>query len=231
MEGENPGVPSTPPVETPAAGDAQPQAAPVEQPVSEDVKTPEKPAQSIPYERFQEVNNKAKQTAAELEEARQKLAELEANQPKTEEPAEPEIDPQAKKVLDAYLRSQGFVTKEQLDAEKVRIQAETDVRELKGEFDDFDKDKVLDFAKENGLSIHNKAGLKTAYQMWKSANTDPAAQEEAIRNKILAELKESGQLTGTDAERPTAGGSAPKPAEPRGLRGRIQAAVAKHRSA
>lgn len=234
---DTPGVASTPPVETspttsPAAtGDTTPpQAAPEGQPpASEGVKPPEQPQEKhVPYDRFREVNDKAKQTAEELEKARQQLAELEAKTTPPEDEA-PQLDPEAQKVLDAYLKSQGFVTQEQLREKELQLQAESDIRELKSEFSDFDKEKVLNFAQENGLLINDKNGLRSVYQMMRS--NDPSAKD-SLRNEIIAELKESGQLTGSLTEKPGAGGPRMTPGEqPSGLRGRLHAAVQKHRAA
>lgn len=235
MEGTE-GVTSTPPVEptttTPPAapGDTQPQADPEGQPTaSEGVKTPEQPEEKhVPYDRFKEVNDKAKEEAKKREELEAKLAELQSNSPEPEEEV-PQLDPEAQKVLDAYLRSQGFVTQEQLREKELQLQAESDVRELKSEFSDFDKNKVLDFAKENGLFINDKNGLRSVYQLMKSS--DPSYKD-TIRNEIIAELKESGQLAGPYAEKPGPGGARITPGEKSaGARGILRAAIQKHRSA
>lgn len=239
MEGTNPGVTPTSPVETTPAAPAAPTAAPSgdtptpqanpagQPPASEGVNTPEQQEQQVPYDRFKEVNDRAKESAKRNEELEARLAKLEgANQP--QQPDEPQLDPEAQKVLDAYMKKQGFVTQQELQAEKLRIQADNDVQELKREFQDFDESKVLDFAKDNGLLINNKAGLKAAYNMMKSS--DPAHNDE-VRNQIIAELKESGQLNAQFGEKPGPGGAKLTPGEqPKGMRNILHAAVQKHRT-
>lgn len=227
MEGQATDVVTAPSADViPAAGDQAPQAAPeTPQTASEGVKTPETTDQQIPYDRFKEVNDKAKAAEDRAAEAERKLAEREAQQPQTPKEAEPQIDPEAAKALEAWAKSKGLVTKSELETEKLRIQAESDVRELKAEHKDFDEQKVLAFAGENGLQITNKAGLKRAYDMM---TTDSAGYKEQVRNQVLAELKESGQIAGSSLEKPGAGGAKVTPAEqPSGLKARISAARAK----
>lgn len=232
-DGTDPGVTSTAPVETtptttPAAtGDTTPQATPPAPTAGDGVKAPEATGeQHVPYERFQEVNNKAKEREAELEQARQELAQLKSANTPVEQ--EPEIDAESQKILDAYMKKQGFVTQAQLDAEKTRLQAAADVRELQSEFSDFDINKVSEYAKENGLDVNNKNGLKAVYQLMKG---NDAGAEDAMRNKILAELKESGQLKDPGLEKPGAGGPSVTPGEkPVGTKAIIRDAIRKVRS-
>lgn len=227
------GVETTSPVanDTQATGDTQSQVADTStQTASEGVKTPEGgEKQQVPYERFQEVNNKAKSATDKLAEAERKIAEFEASKTQQDADDELSIDPEAEKTLQSWARKQGLVTKEQFDTERMRLQVDADVNELKREFDDFDKEKVLTYADENGLNVTNKAGLKSVYNLMQ--NSDTAKVEESIRNKVLAELKEKGQLVDSGAERPGVGGAKIQSQEQdTGLRGRLNSAIAKHRS-
>lgn len=234
MEGTETGVtpasPAATPTTTPAAtGDTMPQPASPATPSASEGVTPPAPAedQHVPYDRFKEVNDRAKQSADELEKAQQRIAELEAASSPADDTTD-QLDPDVQKVLDGYMKNKGFVTQEELAAEKTRLQAESDVRELKSEFTDFDETKVLDFAKENGLLINDKAGLRSIYQMMKSS--DPSFKE-GIKNELLAELKDSGQLAGPALETPGPGGAAIGGGEkPTGTRNILRAAIQRNRS-
>ena len=83
------------------------------------------------------------------------------------------------------------------------------ISELKGKFDDFDEDKVLEYAEK-----HDVYDLEVAYKALKSESEEKPNLEdlrkqirEEVKNELLKELKENSQSTNS-----IIGGSAPAPA-------------------
>lgn len=156
MENENPNgdTPTvTPPVTNPAT---------VTPPASEGVISPDNKEQTVPYSRFQEVNNAAKEAkesaaaaTAELTRIKEALAG-----PPTDEPF---LDAEAQKALDAYMTTNGYVKKEDLNKVTAQEQATRDLEALKIEqkLSDEDLEKVRAHAVKMGAA--NAEGLKAAY--------------------------------------------------------------------
>lgn len=204
-----------------AAPVAEPTVPPAAPPVSEDVQTPAADAeQAVPFTRFQEVNNKAKAEAERAEELQARLDEIEAN--KTPE-AEVELDDDVKSTLDAYLKQNGYVRQEDLNAKELALQADRDVAELKSRYADFDKAKVLDFAKEKQITLSSKEALEATYMFM---NKDSIL--EAERKSAVAAAQAAPQAV---AEKPGAGGATTTPSTdaPADLKSRIASALSKAR--
>lgn len=213
----DPGVP-TPPVEAPV----------VTPPASEGVIPPVEPQeQAVPYERFQEVNNRAKKAEERAAQAEKNVSDF-LQRFKDPFEDEVEIEDDVKQILDSYVKKNGFVTKEQMDqAQKtaeLNAQVSSDVTSLTAQYKDssvpYDNAKVLAYAKENGISITSKASLESAYLM---ANRE--AILEANAKAAVTNFQETGK---SGAEKPTpGGGTSPEEPEVHGLKARIKAARAK----
>lgn len=199
------------------------ETAPVEAPtVSEDVTNSgeAEAEQNIPFSRFQEVNNKAKVEAERAAELQARLDEIEAQKP--QEP-EVELDPEVKETLDAYMKQQGYVRQEDLQAKELALQADRDMATLKTQYSDFDKQKVLDFAKEKQISLTSKDAVEAAYLFMNKDSILEAERKSAVAAAQSAPL--------SVAEKPGPGGatqSAPAAVEG-GLKGRIAAALSNAR--
>jgi hypothetical protein len=222
MENTTPQVPTD--VIAPSAADTQvTETAPVTAaPVSEDVQTPaaDDTEQNVPFSRFQEVNNKAKAESERAAELQARVDEYEANKPS--EP-EVELDDDVKATLDSYLKQNGYVRQEDLNAKELALQADRDVAELKTRYTDFDKTKVLDFAKEKQINLSSKDALEATYLFM---NKDSIF--EAERKSAVAAAQAAPQAV---AEKPGAGGAitAPSTDAPGDLKSRIASALSKAR--
>lgn len=152
--------------------------------------------QNIPFSRFQEVNNKAKAESERATELQARLDEFEANAVK--EP-DVDIDPDVKETLDAYMKQQGYVRQEDLQAKELQLQADRDMAALKTQYADFDKQKVLDFAKEKSMSLTSKDAVEATYLFM---NKDSILESE--RKSAVAAAESAPKSV---AERPGAGGA------------------------
>ncbi len=173
-----------PGVTAPPAEPAAP-VAPSTPPVSEDVTTPGE--QTVPFSRFQEVNDKAK-AAEEL--AQQREAELEELR-KPPPPNDDEPDPDVEKLLDSYAKRKGLVSQEELAAERANIQVQQDIDNLTANPPNpgipYDNKAVMDFAKANNMPITSKAALRAAYR---ELNYDKIV--EAQRQSAIEGYKKAG---------------------------------------
>jgi len=213
----DPGV-TTPPVD-PGAGSAPAPTAPTGS--EPDTNTGKPDEQTVPLNRFQEVNSKAKAAEERATKAEARAAELEAAGQKEPQGSEEDIDPDVQKLLDSYVKKNGFVTKAELDAvqagAEMKVQVQQDVTELKSQYKDYDHSKVLEFAKENEMPITSKRALEAAYTLM---NKD--AILENARKSAVAEFQESGKSGG---EKPGPGGAkAPTEPKPTSLKERIHLA-------
>ena len=213
----DPGV-ATPPVD-PGAGDAPAPTAPNGSEPDTNAGKPE--GQTVPLDRFQEVNGKAKAAEERAAKAEARAAELEATQSKAPQGDEDDIDPDVQKLLDNYVKKNGFVTKAELDAVKadaeMHTQVQNDVADLKTVYKDYDHQKVVEFAKENEMPITSKRALEAAYTLM---NKDSILEN--ARKSAVAEFQESGKSGG---EKPGPGGAkAPADPKPTSLKERIHLA-------
>jgi NADH pyrophosphatase NudC (nudix superfamily) len=150
--------------------------------------------QTVPYSRFQEVNDNLKEERTKREELSQQFESFQSKfTPKSDDNVE--IDPETQKILDHYAKQNGFVSKAELEKVQneaaVKIQVQTDIQELKGQFKDFDYSKVADYAKENGMSLNSKADLRAVYR---DMNTDSIIDN--AKKQAIADFQKSGRTTG-----------------------------------
>jgi hypothetical protein len=121
-------------------------------------KTAENDQQSVPLDRFLEVNSDLKQTKQELAAINEKLASLGA--PKVEESG---FDSDTERQLQSWAKSQGFVSQRELEAERASIQTQSDLKDLKGKYSlsDTDLSRVREEAAKMGVG--DARGLEATY--------------------------------------------------------------------
>ena len=189
---------------------------------SEAVTNPGTPdEQNIPFARFQEVNNGLKEANDTIKQFEERLASYEA---KSQPNSDIQIDEDTRKILDTWKAENGFVSKADLEAvEKqaaIKAQVIQDVQDLKGQFNDYNHQTVLDYAKENNMSVNSKSDLKAVYR---DMNYDTSI--ESARKAAIAEFQEAGRST-AETNGSTAR-SAPQAPQAQGTKSRIQAAAKK----
>ena len=215
-------------VTAPSAADApvvtETPTVPVEAPTDSEVVTNPGDAeaeQNIPFSRFQEVNNKAKAESERATELQARLDEIEAQ---TNKEPEVELDPEVKETLDAYMKQQGYVRQEDLQAKELALQADRDMAALKTQYAGFDKQKVLDFAKEKSITLTSKDAVEATYLFM---NKDSLF--EAERKSAVAAAESAPKSV---AERPGGGGASQQNSQAEvtgGLKDRIAAALSNAR--
>lgn len=186
-----PGEPATPPVETPQ----------ITPPASEGVKDPGE--QQVPYTRFQEVNERAKQAE---EEAQRFKEENERLMSRTQEPSgTDELDPDVEKMLDGYAKKRGLVSKDELQAQEMNQQVKRDVQTLETTPPvagiPYDHRAITEFAQANSIPLTSKAALEATYRQM---NWDKIM--DATRNGAVEAYRSSGSQ---GAERPGSQGAQP----------------------
>lgn len=197
VPGDNP----TPPVD-PGAGNA-PDPQPTPPNGSEPDNNPG-PTNMVPSDRLREETEKRRK-------AEERIQELEAQQatPPSSNAEEVEIEPDTEKLLDTYVKKHGFVSKEELANDRMRIQVQQDVKDLEANPPNpgiaYNHTEVLDFAKTNNMPVTSKAALRAAYR---EMNYDKIV--EATKQSAIDGYK-SGDHSG--AETPGSGGPTP-PEEP-----------------
>jgi len=212
---------ATPGVTTPPVEPAAPAAASTTPPSGSEavINSGGTEEQQVPFTRFQEVNDKAK----EAEERAERLqGELDAaKQTQTPPNSDDDVEPD---VLDLVKKSGaklGFVSKEELDAREARIQVQQDINDLSTQYKDsgipFDGKKVIDYAKANGMPLGSKKSLDAVY---KEMNYDTIV--EAQRKAAVAAYQE-GAKSGGEKPGPK-GAQAPEEPKAGSLRDRIKAA-------
>lgn len=120
---------------------------------SESTSTEEKTSQSVPYERFKEVNDQYKQAQARLDAIEKKMSE-------SATPPDPQTL-QVKQQLEQMLGEMGYVKKDQVEADLARREQDNALKQelsrLEKSYDGkdgrpkFDRQKVVDFALQNGF--------------------------------------------------------------------------------
>jgi hypothetical protein len=208
--------PADPGVTAPPAEPTAPAAPPVG---SEPVTNPGE--QTVPFTRFQEVNDRAK---AEAERATQLEQELE----EARKPAPPPVDddnpdPDVEKLLDSYAKRKGLVSQAELAAEQNKLQVQRDIEDLSTNPPNpgipYDNKAVMDYAKTNNMPITSKAALRAAYR---ELNYDKIV--EAQRQSAIEGYKKAGN---SGAELPGSSGAV-APEEPE-LKGKTPKERAKER--
>lgn len=178
--------------------------------------------QFVPFNRFQEVNNTLKEERNKREELQQQFEQFQTRF--TPKEADDQIDPEVKKVLDTYVKQNGFVSKTELEQvqreAELRAQVQSDITDLSQNLKGFEYSKVAAYAKENGNSINSKADMKAVYY---AMNRD--AEIEEAKKAAIADFQASGRSTAEST-----GSSAPAPSgnqQPQTLKQKIAAAAKK----
>lgn len=153
--------------------------------------TVEEPKQTVPFERFQEVNN-------ELKELRQRVDGITKVEPEvTEEPVQ--LDPEVSTMLDTWAKQNGFVRKADIESERAAEQAQKDLADIKTQFklDDAGLDRVRQAAIKAGAT--NREGLENAYYR---LNFDTILEQ-----RVKEELAKNGSTPAATVEKPGPGGT------------------------
>lgn len=207
----DPGV-TAPPAEpaAPAATEPQAPAQPNDPTGSEPVTNPgDKSEQTVPFARFQEVNDKAKEAEERATKLQEELDQRPQTPSITPQNGEEELDPEVVDLVSKSAKKLGFVTQEELAQRETDIQVRQDVRELETTPPNvgipYDHKEVLKYANDNNLPITSKAALRAAYR---ELNYDKIV--EAERQKAIEGYKTAGS---SGAEQPGSTGATP-PSEP-----------------
>lgn len=199
----------------------EPTAPAAEPTVREDVTNPGKTEeQSVPFTRFQEVNDKAKASDERATQLEQELEQLREQQARPQTPEE-DVDPDVLDLVKKSAAKLGFVSKEDLDSREAKIQVTQDLNDLTSQYKDsgiaFDGKKVIDYAKANGMPLGSKKSLDAVY---KEMNYD--AIIEANRKAAVTAYQEGAK---SGAEKPgSTGAKAPEEPKAGNLKERIKAA-------
>lgn len=210
---QDPGVTAPPAEPAVPAATQEPSAPSAQEPTpngSEPVTNPgESSEQTVPFSRFQEVNDKAKASEEEVQRLNEENERLQnAGQPSAT-PKDDDLDPEVEDLIRKGAKKLGLVSKEELDQADARRQVKQDINDLTTNPPvagiPYDNKAVMDYAKTNNLPVTSKGALVAAYR---SANWDKIL--EAERQRAIDGYK-SGDSSG--AERPGSTGPTP-PAEP-----------------
>lgn len=217
MPDPDPGAPAAPPAEPVAPATPAPSEPNGSEPVTNPGKTEE---QTVPFTRFQEVNDKAKTAEEKANQLEQELSTLKEQHNQTPQ-SEEEVDPDVLDIVKKSADKLGFVSKEELDAREARIQVQQDINDLTSQYKDsgivFDGKAIIDYAKANGMPLGSKKSLDAVY---KEMNYD--AIVEAQRKAAVASYQEGAKGGG---EKPgSQGAQAPQEQTPGSLKDRIKAA-------
>lgn len=230
MDPQNPasGVPASPAAPV-ASATAEPQApqTPTAPPTGSEPVTntgsgqPE--GQSVPFDRFQEVNNKAKTAEEENERLRQELEQV-RQQPssKPSVDGDDDLDPDVEDIIRRGAKKLGLVSQDELDSRDLRTQVLQDVKDLESTYGNsgvpYEHNAVMKYANDNNMPVTSKAALRAAYR---ELNWDKIV--EAERQGAITQFKENGS---SGAERPgSSGNQSPQDPTPvQGTKNRIKAA-------
>ena len=206
MSDSDPGV-TTPPVEPAASAAAEPTLPSGSEPV---INKEGEGEQTVPFTRFQEVNDKAKEAeekAARLESELETERQAKVQTPQKEED---EVDPDVLELVKKSSAKLGLVSKEELDVREAKIQVQQDLNDLTSQYKDsgipFDGKKVIDYARANGMPIGSKKSLDAVY---KEMNYDSIIE---AQRKAAIDAFQQGNKSG--AEKPGSKGAQP-PTEPK----------------
>lgn len=170
---------------------------------SEPVTNPGTPGeQTVPFSRFQEVNDKAKADSERVSQLERELEE--AKQPQTPQITDTdELDPDVEELIRKGAKKLGLISKEDLAADQSRIQVQRDISDLTATPPNpgipYDNKAVMDYAKTNNMPITSKAALRAAYR---ELNYDKIV--EAQRQSAIEGYKKAG---GSGAELPGSSGA------------------------
>lgn len=166
--------------------------------------------QSVPFDRFQEVNNKAKSEAERAAKYERELEELRQQQSSQSSKEDEDIDPNVSSLVKKIIEKEGYVKKDALTEAVTKSELARQYREDTSELTvkyaksgvPFNADAIRDYAKENGINITSKASLEAAYRQ---ANFDKIL--ESRTNAAITQFKENGGKT--TAEKPGSKGATP----------------------
>lgn len=185
---ETPGVEE---LTTPVGTTVDSTSTPGETPVTTPEQTPTD-KQYVPLERFQEVNDRQKQTAAELATIKESLASLGTP------PAADDLDPDVAKTLDSYMTRNGYVKKSELAQEAAKTQVSLDLAQMKTNHSLTDAEIQDLRSHATKIGAHDRSGLEAAYR--------DLYFDRIVEGQIKAALVKAGQPTPA-AEAPSAGGA------------------------
>lgn len=220
MDPKNPPAPDV--TAAPSAEPAAPAAPAPAEPTGGDpvTSTGESKEQTVPFSRFQDVNDKAKAEAERAAQLEEELAQLKEQQNQTPQ-NEDEVDPEVLDLVKKSASQLGFVSKDELDAREARIQVQQDITDLTAQYKEsgipFDGKKVMDYAKDNNLPITSKKALEAVYRDMNYEAIVEANRKAAV-DSYLAGDKSSGEKGTSSGDKP--------PEEPKAgsLKDRIKAA-------
>lgn len=179
--------------------------------------------QYVPFERFQEVNQKAKEAAdkaAAMEERFNQLSQALNPQTANEE----KIDPEA----DQLLQKSGYIKADDVQKlladERAKVQVKSDMEELKAQYgDSFDPQKVIEFADQH-MGGHQFLQSKDAFEAAYLKMSLPQLLEDAKKEAL-----DQAHNPSSYSEKPTPGGAKQpaksQPASGSSIRDRIKSAM------
>lgn len=210
MDSQNPGPGVTP---APPAAPAEPQtppAAPEAQPNGSEPDTNpggQQLEQTVPFNRFQEVNDAKKASDDRVKQLEDELAQS-RQQPSTPQ-NDDDLDPEVEDLIRKGAKKLGLVSQQELDARQMQTQVQQDVRDLESHYTNsgipYDHRAVMSYAESNNMPITSKAALEAAYR---SMNWDKLLEVE--RQRAIAGVQAGNS---SSAERPGSSG-AQAPQEP-----------------
>lgn len=216
-----PGVQTAPPAAPAApAAPAEPQTPPPAQPSqpngSEPVTNPGgTPEQTVPFDRFQEVNDAKKAAEEEAQRLRDELAQRSNSQPQLPQNDDDDLDPDVEELIRKGAKKLGLVSQAELDAQRMQSQVQQDVRDLESSTANsgvpYVHADVLKYAETNNIPLTSKAALEAAY---KQMNWDKLIEVERQRA-----IQGANNPPASGAERPGGGGT-PSPSEEPDVQGR-----------
>lgn len=163
--------------------------------------------QTVPYDRFKEVNTAlneyktlAEQNASELRAIRQNPGSLFGTPPT---PVDDDIDPDVQETLNKWATKNGFVRQDDLDA---RTRVQSDIASLKTKYNLTDEQITSTREQAVKMGAINSDGLEAAYVFLN--------QDSIIEDRVKAALATAG-VQPTTAERPGPGGALPPAPEER----------------
>lgn len=195
----------------PAAPVTEPAAAapPTEPTGSEPVTNPgDKTEQTVPFTRFQEVNDKAKAAEERANQLQEELNQRELTPPMPQN-NDDELDPEVEELIRKGAKKLGLVSQDELAADRNKVQVQQDISDLTANPPNpgipYDNKAVMDYANANSLPITSKAALRAAYR---ELNYDKIVEVE--RQRAIDGYKTSGS---SGAEQPGSSGAV-APQEP-----------------
>ncbi len=174
--------------------------------------------QTVPFSRFKEVNDKAKQHEEQIAQLQSDIESLRTPASTT---SEEEIDPE---VLDLVRKSAdklGFISKEEFDKRETQNQVRQDINDLASQYKQsgipFDGEAVIKYATDNGMPIGSKKSLDAVYKEMNYEAIIEANRKAAIESYQKG-LKSGGEKPGSK------GSQLPQEPKPANLKERIKQA-------